>query len=151
MTRPVSLQAQVSSGGVISRNTSGISEIALIAVKGGNIWCLPKGIIEKNESQEKAAVREVQEETGLKGKVIEKIGEISYWYFIKDKNIRTRKTVHFFLMSYVDGKTEDHNWEVDSAEWFAIDQALEKVSYKGDKEIIEKAKKMLEDINSKNK
>ena len=142
--KPATIKNRVSSGGVIFRKTSTNGfEIALVAVKRGSIWCLPKGIVEKGESQEETSVREVREETGLSGRVIGKIGNISYWYFIKEENAKCRKTVHFYLLEYLDGSTLDHNWEVDNAVWFSLDEAVEKVSYQGDRNIVRKAKEML--------
>lgn len=144
MMRPATIKTQVSSGGVIFRRTRANDyEIALVAVKDGKVWSLPKGIVEKGEEASETAVREVMEETGLSGRIVNKVGDISYWYYIKDDNAKCKKTVHFYLLEYVSGSTSDHNWEVDKAEWFLIDEALEKLSYKGDKEIVWKAKEML--------
>jgi len=141
--RPATIKTQVSSGGVIFRKNNDMVEIALVSVKDGKVWCLPKGIVDKGESPEKTAVREVSEETGLRGRIVEKLGEIKYWYYIKEGNIKCRKTVHFFLMEYEGGDVADHDWEVDSASWFQIDEALKKVNYKSEKELLEKAKKNL--------
>jgi len=143
--KPATLKTQVSSGGVIFRRYDGSIEVAMVAVKGGNVWCLPKGLIDKGEVPEKTAIREVAEETGLKGRIIEKLGEITYWYYIKEENIKCRKTVHFFLMEYEGGNVSNHDWEVDDASWFLIDEALKKASYRGEKEIIEKAREKLID------
>jgi len=143
--KPAALKTQVSSGGVIFRRYDGSIEVAMVAVKGGNVWCLPKGLIDVGEVPEKTAIREVAEETGLKGRIIEKLGEITYWYYIKEENIKCRKTVHFFLMEYEGGDVSNHDWEVDDASWFLIDEALKKASYRGEKEIIEKARKKLID------
>lgn len=140
-----SLKTRVSSGGIVFRRHNDITEIAMVAVKGGNVWCLPKGLIDKGEVPEKTALREVEEETGLKGRIIEKLGEITYWYYIKEENIKCKKTVHFFLMEYEAGDVSKHDREVDNAAWFPIDEALRKASYRGEKEIIEKAKKKLID------
>lgn len=142
--RPASIKTQVSSGGVIFRkNDKKDTEIILVSVKNGKVWSLPKGIVEKGEKTEQTAEREVREETGLSGRVLEKIGDISYWYYIKEENIKCNKTVHFYLLEYISGSTIDHNWEVDSAEWFQVDKALNMLSYRGDLQIVQKAKEML--------
>ena len=143
MIKPAALKTQVSSGGLIFRRYDGSIEVAMVAVKGGNVWCLPKGLIDKGEVPEKTAIREVAEETGLKGRIIEKLGEITYWYYIKEENIKCRKTVHFFLMEYEGGDVSNHDWEVDDASWFPIDEAIEKAGYKSEREMIKKAEEIL--------
>jgi 8-oxo-dGTP diphosphatase len=141
--KPASLKRQTSSGGVIYRKTGSGIEVALVSVKGGRHWCLPKGLVDKGETPELTALREVREESGLTGKIVERLGDITYWYYIQEKNIKCRKTVHFFLMEYVEGDTADHDLEVDDAEWFPIETALNKISYRGDRGILEKASSML--------
>ncbi|MGD1076320.1 MAG: NUDIX hydrolase [Thermodesulfovibrionales bacterium] len=141
--KPATIKTQVSSGGVVFKMSADDIQIALVAVRNGTVWCLPKGIVEKGEKPEQTAVREVREETGLVGRSVKKIGDISYWYFIKDDNAKCRKTVHFYLMEYVSGSISDHNDEVDIAEWVPLNEALDRVSYKGDREIVQKAKEML--------
>jgi len=141
--KTVAIKRQVSSGGVIFKKSDGRVEIALVAVKNGTVWCLPKGIIDKGERPENTAVREVAEETGLKGRVVEKIGEITYWYYLKGENARCKKTVHFFLLEYESGDVSEHDREVDEASWFPLEEALKKASYKSEREIIEKAKGIL--------
>ncbi|MDA8086883.1 MAG: hypothetical protein M0Z75_09305, partial [Nitrospiraceae bacterium] len=79
-----------------------------------------------------------------KGELAGNLGEITYWYYLQPEGLRCKKTVHFFLMRYISGSTEDHDWEVDAAAWFPIEKALGAVSYKGDREMLEKAKKMID-------
>ena len=147
--RPGPIIRQVSSGGVIFRKNEASVEIALVAVKDGKVWCLPKGIINKGEEPDETAIREVSEETGLKGRVIEKLGEINYWYYLKEEEAKCRKTVHFYLLEYEGGDISKHDWEVDKAAWFQIDDALKIASHKNERDIIEKAREMLVGKNIK--
>lgn len=141
--RPAKIKTEISSGGVIFRKRDDRIEVALVAVKDGKVWCLPKGLIEKEEDERQTAVREVMEETGLTGRIIDKIGDVSYWYFIKDENVRCKKTIHFYLLEFISGDTKDHSWEVDRAGWFEIDEALRMLSYKSEKDIMNRAKEMI--------
>jgi len=141
--KPAALKLQFSAGGVIYKPDGGTLAVALIATKGGSVWSLPKGIVDKGEDPETTALREVAEETGLKGSIVGKIGDISYWYFIKEENARCKKTVSYYLMKYEGGNTEAHDYEVDAARWFPIEEAIGIAAYRGDKEILIKAKEML--------
>lgn len=144
--KPASLKRQVSSGGVIFRRQDDITEVVLVSVRQGRFWCLPKGIIDQGETPEQTAVREVREESGLSGKILDSLGEINYWYYIRGENTKCRKTVHFFLMEYLEGSTSGHDREVDEARWFPIGEALEKISFKGDRAVLEKAAALLEKL-----
>jgi 8-oxo-dGTP pyrophosphatase MutT (NUDIX family) len=123
MARPPAIKKRISSGGVVFRNSDndGI-EVVLVLVRGKQTWCLPKGLIDKNEDEITAALREVREETGLNGEVINKIGQISYWFNLRDEMAKVNKTVHFYLLKYLNGNTEDHDHEVDEARWYPIDR-----------------------------
>jgi len=142
------MKKQVSSGGIIFKKEDGKLEVALITRRNRTIWCLPKGKVEKSESFEEAAKRELREETGLEGELVKKIGYIHYFYSVKEEQIRFSKTVYFYLFRYKSGNTQDHDDEVDAVEWFDIDTAINKLSYKSEKETLVKAKKLLETIEA---
>lgn len=144
MPKPPLIKKQVSSGGVIFRTSEGRIEVALIKVRGRESWCLPKGLIDKDEDPPAAALREVREESGLHGEIVEKIGQISYWYFIDKDRVKVHKTVHFFLLKYIKGSTHDHDHEVDDSKWFPIDDAMIKLSYRSEQQIMQKAKKLIQ-------
>lgn len=146
MHKPPTLKHLVSSGGVLFRKSDEVSEVALVSIRGSGVWSLPKGIIEKDEDQETTAAREVTEETGLKGEILERIGQIAYWYFLKEKTVKVHKTVHYFLMRYISGSTDDHDDEVDEASWVPLDDAVKKLKYRGEKEIMFRAKKMIDEM-----
>ena len=136
---------QLSSGGVIFRRIDHKAEIALIAVKDGRVWCLPKGLVEKGENIARTAHREVKEETGLDGRIIKLIGNIHYFYVSREEGVAKRifKIVYFFLMEYTGGDMRDHDTEVHDCRWFPMDEAIEIAEYKDEKGILVKAKAIL--------
>ena len=128
----------VSAGGVIFRVVNDEFEVALISRR--RVWCLPKGLIEKGETVEEAALREVREETGLEGEIVEKIGEINYNFF---RGKRYSKTVHFFLLKCVGGSVRNHDFEADRVKWFRTSEALRVLTYVNERKILRKAEEML--------
>ena len=141
-------QHHISSGGIVFRPAGSSYEVALICVArpgGDSAWALPKGWVEDGEALEQTAVREVREETGLDGKVVCKIDEISYEFYSRVVHARVSKTVHLFLLRFKGGDTADHDTEVEEARWFPIDEALRKLTYKNEREALEKAALLLEE------
>jgi 8-oxo-dGTP pyrophosphatase MutT (NUDIX family) len=138
---------QFSAGGAAFRNVNGKTEFALIAVPPSRRWQLPKGLVDKGETDEQAALREVREEAGIVCEIIDKIDTVEYWYFGNEKEGRVRfhKFVDFFLMKYVSGDVRDHDREVAEARWVAADEAVEMLAFDAEKEIIKKAIELLED------
>jgi len=136
-------QRVVSSGGVIFRTVNDQFQVALISR--GRVWCLPKGLIEQGETAEETALREVKEETGLEGEIVNKIGEINYNFF---KRKRYFKTVHFYLLKNVGGSVTNHDFEADRVRWFPISEALQVLTYVNEIRILKKAEKFLKKESS---
>jgi 8-oxo-dGTP pyrophosphatase MutT (NUDIX family) len=138
---------EISAGGVAFRKRNGIVEVALISVGEENRWQLPKGLVDKGESTEAAALREVKEEAGIATRPVERIDKIEYWYFAKygpDPG-RIHKFVYFYLLEYRSGDVRDHDSEVNEARWVEIEAAREMLAFDGEKKIVEKAKQMIRD------
>ncbi len=100
-------------------------------------WDFPKGHIETGESKEQAAVREVEEETGVKAQIIEKVGQTEYFYY-EDKQ-KVLKTVVFFLMKFLEQGEATTAFEVSGMEWLDPDEVEEKLTFKDTKELWKKA------------
>ena len=94
---------------------------------------LPKGHPDGEESAADAALREVREETGVDATLVEKLGDIRYWYMRGGRRIA--KVVSFFLLDYVSGELEDHDQEVEHAEWMGLDEAARQLTYKGERDM----------------
>ena len=85
--------------------------------------------------------QEVEEETGIKGKIIKSLTPITYWYVFEKEKIK--KTVYYFLMEFVEGDTKNHDWEMENVEWIPIEKVEEKLTYKSDRQVWQEAKKQL--------
>ncbi len=139
------VREQVSAGGVVFRREDTRVDVVIIAVGGNNRWQLPKGLVEKDEKREIAAVREAREEGGMDSEVVEHIETVEYWYAGLDKGERVRfhKRVHFYLLRYLSGDTSDHDWEVNEARWVPIDDASSQLAFDNERRVVERAKQLI--------
>lgn len=101
------------------------------------LWSLPKGHIEEGETPEQAAVREVQEETGIESEITKELGVINFWFMAGGNRIH--KTVHHFLFKETGGKLAPQLTEVDDVGWFALSEIVELLAYPDEKKLIAKS------------
>jgi 8-oxo-dGTP diphosphatase len=141
------VREQVSAGGVVYRRNDERTDVVIVAVGGNNRWQLPKGLVEKDEKPEIAAVREAREEGGIDSEVAEHIETVEYWYAGLDKGERVRfhKRVHFYLLRYLSGDTGNHDWEVNEARWVPIDDAASQLAFDNERRVVERAKQLIGD------
>jgi 8-oxo-dGTP pyrophosphatase MutT (NUDIX family) len=144
----VNTMDQISAGGVALRWTDSKPQVAIVSVKPKLRWQLPKGIVDPGESPQVAAVREVREEAGVETAPIKLIETIEYWYrSVKyGKPVRYHKFVHFYLMEYKGGDVADHDHEVEEARWVSFDEALQMLDFKSERDVLEKAREMVEEM-----
>jgi 8-oxo-dGTP pyrophosphatase MutT (NUDIX family) len=111
------------------------------AGKPPGLWVLPKGQLDEGESSEAAALREVAEETGARGRSIGKLGDTRYWFSWEGE--RVFKVVSFFLVRYEDGRLGDipeaFRHEVADVRWMPLDEAPALLAYRGEREMAERA------------
>jgi len=137
--------SQVSAGGVVFKKSDTALIVCLISRKRDKkrVWCLPKGHVEAGEQLEETALREVREETGIKGTILAPIQSIAYQFYDQKSQQLISKTVHFFLIRYDTGDLEDHDQEVESAEWVSIEEAHKRAEHKGEREVLQAAERKL--------
>ena len=98
------------------------------------LWSLPKGHIEEGESPEQAALREVQEETGIESVIEKSLGVIDFWFMAGGKRIH--KTVHHYLFRERGGLLAPQATEVDEVAWFPLAEIVERLAYPDEKKLI---------------
>jgi 8-oxo-dGTP pyrophosphatase MutT (NUDIX family) len=101
------------------------------------VLALPKGHPDGGESMVDAARREVREEAGVDGELVEKLGDVRYWY--QRRGRRIFKVVSFYLFSYVGGDVADHDHEIEEARWMPLVEAARELSFPGEREMVERA------------
>jgi len=134
---PSRTRSEYSSGGVVISVRDGVPYVALIATRGRKRWGLPKGAVAAGETSEAAALREVQEETGLEARIVKPLDTIEYFFRAGDTLIRKR--VDFYLMTHVGGDLKPQLSEVDDVEWVELNEAIRRASFASEKKLLETA------------
>lgn len=156
------MKQERSAGGVVYKNQGEL--LWLVGLHSGyHKWVLPKGLIETGETIEQAAVREVEEETGIRAEMVgDKAIHIENYEYQADfsegkvggggieRRVETyqesggkqewvKKEVTFFLMEYESGDVSNHSFEMEEVIWFGYEEAMEKLEFEGEKEALKKA------------
>jgi len=162
-----SMPREISAGGVVLREISGVWHVALIEPQksephtGGSraakaprkrsraVLGLPKGLVDAGEKPQAAAIREVQEETGIVAEPVSKLADNKYVYVRSwGDGKRVFKIVSFYLMRYVSGEiddlTPDMRIEVKRALWVPIADAARQLAYSNERKVLGQARDYLE-------
>lgn len=144
-----------SAGGIVLRLTpfvqdvpSGKNKIEVLVTQHSKHkgWDFPKGHKEIYESEEQAAIREVEEETGVKAEIVERVGQTQYFYHeegshsapsdgaSRDKQ-RVMKTVVYYLMKYIGQGEATTAFEVSDQKWLPTDKVEGQLTFKDTKEL----------------
>lgn len=127
---------EYSAGGLVFDSLGRVAIIARHSRSGHMEWCLPKGHIEKGETPQQTAVREIQEETGIFGEIVDSIATIDYWF--TGTSQRVHKLVHHFALRYVSGELTvlgDPDHEAEDAMWVNFTELNDVLSYPNERKI----------------
>ena len=134
---------ETSAGGLVVRRDGELPEGAVIARlnRAGKVeWCLPKGHLEGDETPEQAAIREIEEETGIRGEILESLGSIDYWFSVDGK--RVHKHVHHYLLIAIGGTLTiegDPDQEAIDVAWVPLVELDARLSFPNERRIVEQA------------
>lgn len=137
---------ETSAGGLVVDRRTDPQQAALIGRhdrRGRLVWSLPKGHVEAGETPELTAVREVEEETGIHGRVLAPLGVIDFWFVVDDR--RVHKTVHHFLLEADGGALSDADVEVDEVEWVALAELPDRLEYADERRLLARLPELLAD------
>jgi len=144
------MKFEFSAGGVVLKKEKNKILILVAQHSQHHGWVFPKGLIGDNpstgsgqvrETKENAAIREVEEETGVIGKIIRPLTPVTYWYVFE--KVKIKKTVYYFLMEYLSGDITKHDMEMENVEWLPVDEVEKRLTYKSDKQIWQEAVRIL--------
>jgi len=170
-TNLIKFKREFSAGCVVFKRESKSAEVKFLLGKhsGYHKWVLPKGLIEKGERGWQTAVRETEEEMGVKARLLDEkpLHQAKYVYIADYKSeqeikgakrrvmvyqeqggnkVRVFKTVSFYLAEYQSGKPEDHGWEMSEAGWYSYDKAFKILAFKDEKLALQKVKEKIKEI-----
>lgn len=143
---------ETSAGGLVIDGIDGPRESQVAALigridrRGRMLWSLPKGHIELGETAEQTAIREVAEETGIRGSVLAALGRIDYW-FVTD-GCRVHKTVHHYLMRFSGGELSDDDLEVAEVAWVPMRELPSRLAYADERRLAEVAHELIDKLQS---
>lgn len=127
------MKREFSAGGIVFKG----GKVLLTKHSQNHHWSFPKGLIDPPQTSKEAAIREVKEEGGVEAEIVEKVGYSKYVYSLHGEKIF--KVVTYFLMKYKSGDPKDHDWEVEEAGWYEIEDALKQLTFSQDKTLLKKA------------
>lgn len=143
---------EISAGGLVVDGLDGPRDSQVAALigrvdrRGRMLWSLPKGHIELGETAEQTAMREVAEETGIRGSVLAALGCIDYW-FITDGR-RVHKTVHHYLMRFSGGELSDHDLEVAEVAWVPVNELPSRLAYADERRLAQVADELIDKLQN---
>jgi 8-oxo-dGTP pyrophosphatase MutT (NUDIX family) len=143
---------ETSAGGLVVDGIDGPRDSQVAALigridrRGRTLWSLPKGHIEVGETAEQTAIREVAEETGIRGDVLASLGSIDYWFVTEGR--RVHKTVHHYLLRFLGGELSDHDLEVSEVAWVPLEELPSRLAYADERRLAEIAGGLIDTLHA---
>lgn len=138
---------ETSAGGLVvdlSQEPACAALIGRLDRRGRLMWSLPKGHIEMNETARETAVREVEEETGIRGEILAPLGSIDFWFVADGRRIH--KTVEHFLMLRTAGEINADDAEVVEVAWVPLTEVASRLAYADERRLLDPVPELLAEL-----
>ncbi len=142
----MSIKRIFSAGGIVLKEEKDGPKILVTQHSGHKGWDFPKGHREIYESEEQAALREVEEEAGVKAEILERAGQTQYFYF--EGGEKVLKTVVFYLMKYAGEGEATTAFEVSDKKWLPLNEVEGQLTFKDTKEMWRKVREKIEKLGN---
>lgn len=140
-------ERETSAGGVVYRR-DGLRTLFLLIRDSYDNWGFPKGHLKNGEAAERAALREVKEETGLGSLSLKSAIDVIEWRF-RFRGRLIHKVCHFFLLETAESATQPQRAEgITECRWLTYDEALSLISYNNAKEVLSRADRLVAGLAS---
>lgn len=134
------IKREISAGGIVYKKSENVLWLVCQHSQHKG-WVFPKGLVgdmKKNESKEAAAIRETEEESGVKARIVAPLKKLAeYFYTFEGQTVK--KTVYYYLMEYISGDPKKHDWEMSDARFVQEDEVRKLLTYRSDKQAFEQA------------
>lgn len=134
------VKMEISSGGVVTEGRK-LLLVRVRNIKGDLLWTFPKGHLEEGESEKEAALREVEEETGYRCRVLRPLKDAEYSF--KREGVLIRKKVHWFWMHPVGRFGKPDAVEISDVRWVAAAKCRKMICYPSDLQLLEMTEKLM--------
>lgn len=134
------MKYEQSAGGVVLSIQDGVLSVLIARPTNHTTWVFPKGRLDDHgqaDTREGAALREVEEEVGVKGEILHELTPFTYTYDWKGE--KRDKTVYMFVMNYLEGDITKHDWEMEEVIWLPVAEARKKLTYPYSKKTLDEA------------
>lgn len=134
------MKYEQSAGGVVLSIRNGVLSVIIARPTNHTTWVFPKGRLDdhgQSDTREAAALREVEEEVGVKGEILHALTPVTYIYEWKGE--KREKTVYMFVMKYLGGDITKHDWEMEEVIWLPVDDARERLTHNHSKKLLDEA------------
>ena len=144
------IKEEISAGGIVYKKNKGKTLWLVCQHSQHKGWVFPKGLVgdhNPDETKETAALREVNEEGGVKTKIINSHPVITHYQYMWGGKL-IKKTVYYYLMKYLSGNPKDHDWEMSEAKFVPQEKVQETLTYQSDKKAFSEILKLFSSLNN---